>query len=276
MVGVTPHLIHRLWFGPRPMPGLYQDFGARWAELNPGWVVHDWGYDDLPLLRNQYLFDRCGDTWGGISGAGKQGSAKQVQQADIAAYELVEQFGGVYVNCDLEPLKPLEPLLDEVGVKAFACVSPDAGFLSNAVLGGPAGHWFWGAVIDFLPVSVASKPIRAMNKQTGPALLTEVAERERVWWASGVVDGSETYRRWGEFAALPAAYFNPYGYQEMGREGGVFPDAYAEHHWGHRYLDEVLWPGEPEQVGEAPKWIRDALRQVGDKGLGPRFGSRIS
>lgn len=228
VVGVIPRLVHRLWFGPRPMPDVYQEFGAGWVRLNPGWRVHDWGYEDLPVLRNQYLFGRCGVTWGGVAGGGKQATARQVQQADIAAYELVEQFGGVYVNCDLEPLEPLDGLLDVVAGRAFAVRSPHRRYLSNAVLGGPSGHGFWSAVVDFLPTMVAASPAKAMNKQTGPALLTEVAARVGVW----------PDRDSDEFVAVPDGMF------------GV-----AVHRWGHRTPDEVLWPGEVAQPVVEPVWV---------------------
>lgn len=251
MVGLTPKILHRLWLGPRSMPRVYADYGEKWRKLHPDWEYREWGLEDLPPLRNQALFDSCGVSWGGLAGAGKQASARQVQQADIAAYELVEQFGGVYVNCDLEPLKALDPLLDMVEGKAFAGQSPEPRYISNAVIGGPKRHWFWGAVIDFMPLRVATTPAKAMNFQTGPLLLTEVATREGQWPEPG-----------NALKVFPFDFFSPYGYLDMGMEGGRFDTAYMEHHWGHRKSDEELWPGEPPQKMVPPDWLRYVMPHI--------------
>ena len=33
----------------------------------------------------------------------------------------------------------------------------------------------------------------------------------------------------------------PYGYDDMSAAGTELPDAYAEHHWGHKVPDAELW-----------------------------------
>lgn len=245
---MIPKRIHRLWFGPRPMPQAYQEYGVKWAAMHPDWELTDWTYDNLPPLRNQALFDTCGWNWGGIAGAGKQSSAVAVQRADIAAYELVWRFGGVYVNCDLEPLKPLNPLCDSDGPLAWASASPEPPYISNAILAGTKQHPFWDAVIRILPLHVAANPMRPMNQQTGPFLLTDVAK---------AVDGLTVH---------DSELFHPYSYSQMAVEGGVFPDAYTEHHWGHRKPDTDLWNEDDDDEVPVPRWLTEALPYL--RGMG--------
>lgn len=231
-------MIHRLWFGPRDMPQPYRDYGRMWEEMT-GLEVHDWGYDDLPPLRNQRLFDTCGDLWGGLGGAGKQSTAKQVQQADIAAYELLDQFGGLYVNCDLEPLKPIDDLC---GDRAWVARSPHPRYTSNAVMYSPeAGHPFFDYVISELPLFVASRVVRAMNKQTGPALLSACVDAR-----PELVD------------VQPTRFFFPFDYYSMDQAHREYPDAYAKHHWGHQTPDDELWPGEEPLPSPPPQWLLEA------------------
>lgn len=231
-------MIHRIWFGPREMPERYRDFGQKWAELHPDWEVKDWGYHDLPPLQNQWLFDSVFEKWGGIAGAGKQNSAKQVQQADIAAYELVHQLGGLYVNCDIEPLRPLDELLHN---EAWVVRSPHARYVSNAVMYAPRpGDAVFGEVVETLPRFISTRLVRAMNKQTGPSLLTFVIDKHP------------------EFLVRPAEWFHPFSYYEMEKAGASFPEAYTKHHWGHQVLDENLWPGTEPEKATAPRWLLEA------------------
>ena len=105
---MIPMQFHRLWYGPREMPQRYKDYGATWPKLNGGKLT-DW-LDYRPAI-NRALFDTAGTTWQPNAGGGKQDSAVAVQRADIASYELLYQYGGIYLNTDMEARRPLGDLL---------------------------------------------------------------------------------------------------------------------------------------------------------------------
>lgn len=217
-------LIHRLWLGPNPMPQRYRGYGASWAALNPGWTVHDWTAEDLPPLTNQAVYDQLGG--GAVAPIPLDPQiAIAVQRADVVGYELVHRYGGVYVNCDLEPLRPLDGALPDTAWAAYE----DATYLNNGAIGAPEpGSAFWAAVIHELPRRLAALPGRPMNQTTGPHLLTHV-------WRS---------RDWtGAFTALPREHFH-YAHYDRIRLGGTATayrqaaldaGAIALHHWGHRH-----------------------------------------
>jgi len=142
-----------------------------------------------------------------------------VQRADIASYELVYQFGGIYANTDIECLKPLDKALK--GVAAFA-VREQGEWIGNALFGGVQGHPFWKAVIDRLPYRYHAAAGHPMNEQTGPHLVTEV------------VRGRD------DLTIFPPEFAFPYLYGDMAKEGKPEtwddPDAsFCEHHWGHQH-----------------------------------------
>jgi len=162
-----PRVLHRIWFNDRPRPAIYDEYWRRWAALNPGWDLHTWTERNVPPLRNQAEYDRCEyPTSAGTRIATARATA--VHRADIAAYEIVWRFGGVYVHCDVQPLRPLDDLLVH---QAFAGVDDDL-YLCNAVLGGEPGSLFFDAVIKELPFAVAANPRADTDVQTGRQLLT--------------------------------------------------------------------------------------------------------
>jgi mannosyltransferase OCH1-like enzyme len=225
MAVLIPRVVHRMWFGDRRMPVAYEAYGRSWEAF--GYEVRTWSESDLPELINAEMFEAI-ERNGVNVGGGNPAVGVAVQRADLVGYELVWRFGGIVANTDIEPLRSLDPLLEDV--EAFACYEQGE-FVSNALIGGVAGHAFWRAVIDRLPVRYGITQGLAMNEQTGPHLLTEVRRMR---------DDLTVFDSWVHC---------PYLYGEMHKEGR--PDLwetpeppYCEHHWGHRHpeLLEDRWP----------------------------------
>lgn len=213
-----PRLIHRVWFGPREMPADYVEYGRLWREMNPRWHLIDWDYATVPQIINQDLFDGCGDTWIPIPGAAKSTSIIQVAQADLMGYELLHSFGGLYVNTDMEPLRPIpEALLEHDIVLANEI---DNWLISNAWMMSVPGHPLIRAVIDAIPGNIQVES-RSIDWQTGPKLLTRIKEE-----------------RFPETPVLPARYCNPWTDTPWGEP---HPDSICAHHWGHKHPDDLLW-----------------------------------
>lgn len=234
---MIPQAFHRIWLGPKPMPDDYVEFGRTWLDHHPGWTLTDWGEQDalpreispswqvkpLPPLRNQRHFDAL---VGHPSPSGVPRmpgwQATAVQQADIAAYELVWRFGGVYLNADIKCVRNLEPILE--GVTAGAVYETEY-YVCNCTLVGEPYSEFWDLVIDELPGRVDAMPGRFLNEQTGPWLLTEMHLRHP-----------------GMLTVYPREYFNPVGALAVAYGGSAvdlftpeqYPTAYGVHGWGHR------------------------------------------
>lgn len=212
------------------MPDKYKAYGEQLQELNPGWEYTEWNLDNMPPIINQSTFDA-------IAGMPKSSitmdpaRAIAVQQADVLGYEIVYQFGGIYLNTDIQPLRPFDELLEETKDTAFACwegLYGDRWFLVNALLGGPKGHRFYGDIIDELPLRYLNMFMAPMEQTTGPHLITDIYERK--------------WQKNPGFTALPKHYFNPvhFGEIEIGQDASSKVEwarqqgAFGLHHWGHR------------------------------------------
>ena len=199
-----PRVIHRIWLG-ESMPPEAAWFGARWKALHPEWTVRTWRDWDLPHLRLQRWFDEA---------------TTPAMGADIARLELLQRHGGVYVDTDVEPLRPLDHLL--AGVSCFLA-SEDGRWLGTSIMGAVPGHPFIASLVDGIPRSVAEHPGAPPNRQTGPKYVSD---------------------RYAEFAAanadhpvvvFPPSMFYPYHFSEPERSNEDFPDAYAVHHWSRSW-----------------------------------------
>lgn len=204
------------------MPPEYVEYGKMWQEMNPTWQVVEWTKDMLPRMRNQFILDDIAKR-PRSSIPMDFARAVAVQSSDVIYYELMEQFGGICLNVDIEPLQPLDALLDIVEDNAWATFE-DSDYLVNCAYGGPGDHPFWVKLNNMLPQNYFLHYNDYMQHQTGPHLLTKV------------------WKEFGGIVTLPKETFN-YVYHwniPAGKDASAWRDeaiaagAIGLHHWAHR------------------------------------------
>lgn len=215
-----PRVFHRIWLGGG-MPDEFVTYGESFVRHHPAWEMKLWTEDNLPRLRNQRQFDAA---------------VTPAQKADILRYELLHDFGGVYLDTDFECLKPLDPLL--AGVRAFSA-SEDEQWISIGIMGAVPGHPLFREVIEQLPAALRARPAAPINEQTGPLFFTRIAAARRL---KGLDE---------DVVIFPPKLFYPYRIgEERLREHG-FPHAYAVHHWAGSWLPNTLHARTPPAAGAA-------------------------
>lgn len=216
---MIPEVVHRIWFGPKPMRRELIEFGKTWERH--GYDLKLWTEANMPPLRNQWVYDEIARRGVNVGG-GVPELGVWVQRADIVSYELLYEFGGIYANTDMECLRRL-PL---GGVNAFAGIEEDR-WLSNALMGCVPGHPLFGWIVDEIEPRYRELSDQPMNGVTGPHLLTAAHHLNP-----------------GKLKVFPKEAFQPVLYHpdDMRREWDDHPDAYTVQHWGHT---RGRWTQEP-------------------------------
>ena len=174
-----------------------------WAEfigMHPGWdtetVREPVDPSEFPLTG--HLFDRC------ASGA---------QKAGLIRLELLYTHGGVYVDSDVQAVRPLDVLTH---LPAFAAWEDDR-CAPDAILGAVAGHPAIRLCLERAVVLIEGGSTDAW--ETGPGVTTAVLP-----WRDDVL-------------LLPPGSFYPVHYHEkakLGTRNGQ-PWVFAEHKWHHSW-----------------------------------------
>lgn len=158
---LIPKLIHQIWAGPNPFPDKYRALTDTWTKLHPGWVYKLWTDATLPLLINQALFDAM---------------SNMVGRSDIARYELIYKYGGLYCDMDYEAKQNLEPLIANDTTIFFATEKQPDGVcqLTGSLFGAVPGHPSIRGIIDLLPVCVERHRDDLLVYQVGPPVINAV------------------------------------------------------------------------------------------------------
>jgi hypothetical protein len=120
---MIPRTFHHIWLGPDPLPHEHGPWIKSWKRHHPDWEFRLWTEDDLPEdpIRPEVL----------------ERLRAPVERADILRLEIIYRYGGVYLDTDLECLRPLDPYLDG---QEFVGVCHKPGRITNTAIAAVPRH----------------------------------------------------------------------------------------------------------------------------------------
>jgi mannosyltransferase OCH1-like enzyme len=91
-----PKIIHQIWLGS-PVPDVYKTLMQTWVDMHPGWEYRLWTDENVGniSLFNKKFYDEA-QNYG--------------MKSDILRWEILYQYGGLYVDVDYQCLQPFDAL----------------------------------------------------------------------------------------------------------------------------------------------------------------------
>ena len=201
---MIPRIFHRIYLD-EPIPEEFEVYWERFRDLHPGWNFRTWDKSrELEWLVCREEFEQA-STWAGKS--------------DILRYELLYAIGGVYVDTDVEPLRPFDDLMRDP--RPFIGWE-DRNLLCPTVMGAPPHHPAIGLLLEQLPRWFRKYRNARPNRQTGPYFVTRFLQ-ERT-----------------DVRFLDPDVFYPVHWSEKRRlaERNFPPNSLAVHHWAAGWLPD--------------------------------------
>jgi mannosyltransferase OCH1-like enzyme len=203
-----PKIIHHIWIGGNPFPEDFEYYRNRWITNHPDWDYKFWTDDNLPTLYNQKTFDSTE----GI-----------VLKADLLKIDLLYQFGGIFVDSDMDSYKNIETILKNIEI--FSCGEKE-GIIGNAIIGSIPKHPLMLKILEAMPKSIEKNVDYGPNVKTGPVFLTKLLKNDPIH-------------------IFPSQYFFPLppnSQEEASSE--KFPNSYGCHMWAGSWIgkeDKKNW-----------------------------------
>jgi inositol phosphorylceramide mannosyltransferase catalytic subunit len=153
---MIPRIIHHIWIGPDPLPEDQRPWMKSWRRHHRSWEHRLWTEEDLPddPIRPEIL----------------ERLRAPVERADILRLEILFRHGGVYVDTDLECLRPLDDLLD---AQDFVGVCHKPGRITNtAIAAAPGRPLLERALAEVKPMEMYwTNSSERLKEVAGPLLL---------------------------------------------------------------------------------------------------------
>jgi len=153
---LIPKIIHFIWLGS-PLPPECRKWISTWKKLHPGWIVQIWTDETIARfgLKNKEAYERA---------------VNFGEKSDIARYEILYRYGGLYADTDFECLKPLDLL--HKSCEFYTGVSGDNDCLLNGLIGSMPGHPILKECIEAVKKGPGDHEESRIMNDTGPYLFT--------------------------------------------------------------------------------------------------------
>ena len=120
---MIPKVIHYCWFGRGEMPKLMKKCLKSWKKYCPDWQIVRWDED---------TFDVNSTLWTKQAYEAK----KYAFVSDYVRLKALNDMGGVYLDTDIQIIKPLEPFLEHEAFIGFE----NKDYVASCLIGARQGH----------------------------------------------------------------------------------------------------------------------------------------
>ncbi len=121
---MIPKVIHYCWFGGNPKPKLAKKCIKSWKKYCKGYQIIEWNEENFDFNSNEFAKQAYDEkAWAFVS--------------DVARYDIINKFGGIYFDTDVEVIKNIDFLLEQ---KAFMGFENDRYVASGLGFGAEKGN----------------------------------------------------------------------------------------------------------------------------------------
>lgn len=153
-----PAKIHSFWFSGDEKPDLYKRCIESWYKYCPNFEIKEWNADNYDVTKNQYMHEAFEHKkWAFVS--------------DFARLDLLNQFGGIYMDMDVELLAPIDSLLY---ADSFFCRQEDGLLELGSGFGVQAGDSLIQTMLNTYTGRKLIKPNGEMDKTPQPEWLSNI------------------------------------------------------------------------------------------------------
>ncbi len=176
-----PKILHYCWFGGKPKPPLAEKCIRSWKKFCPDFEIREWNESNFDLeqvpayVRQAYEAGR----WAFVS--------------DYVRLRALTEVGGVYLDTDVEIVRPLDPFLKHEAFAGFEHLER----VQTGVLACRKGFPLFQEFLAYYDTAVFRRPDGSMDTTTNVEILTGICRKKGLVFNDTfqVVDGLAVYPR---------------------------------------------------------------------------------
>ena len=202
---MIPKVIHYCWFGGKPKSRLMKKCMKSWKKYAPDFEIREWNESNFDFSNSKYAYEAFREKkWAFVS--------------DYVRFVVLKQYGGIYLDTDVELLRPLDAELLRHDFAGFETAKSVA---SGLMMGTHSN----GAICEKM---LASYEEDSFVLHDGTFNLRTVCQRMTDLLVQDGLELEDRNQIVGELWVYESKYFNPLG---LDGKGKVTPMAYSVHHY---------------------------------------------
>lgn len=209
-----PKKIHYCWFGGKELPIVMKQYIEGWKKKMPDYEIKEWNEQNSPMNEPYICKMYPTGKWARIANW-------------VRLYALYTE-GGIYLDTDIEVIKPFDDLLNDKAFMGFQFDSPRYGtgsenqWVNNAVMGGIKGLPFFKMIMDAL-----NKGYNEVEMGAGTEMITNGLRQLGLDYNAKVKD----FIKVNNIKIYSMEYFYPYAWDEDASLSKITDKTYCIHHW---------------------------------------------
>lgn len=208
---MIPKVIHYCWFGGKPLPPLAEKCIASWKKYCPDYEIVRWDESNYDYKKSDYMRQAYeAKKWSFVT--------------DYARKDIIYENGGIYLDTDVELIKPIDDLLSHT---AFLGMEKPGYVATGLIMGAEKHNEIIGEMRDVY------NNVRFMNEDGSLNLKTCLEYEREVLQKHGLRD-ENTEQVINGIHIYPTEYFCPKaGY---GTDIKVTKKTYSIHHYAASWV----------------------------------------
>ncbi len=214
---MIPKIIHYCWLSDNPIPAEMQEYMDSWRKLLPDYEFMKWDFNRFPKNKSIWVSEAFDNK-------------KYAFAADYLRLYALYNYGGIYMDMDVEVLKSFNPMLELKSMLCYETVELKGhGPSIEAATMGVEKHSQWiKDCLDYYEGRHFVLPNGKFDMRILPLIIMEILTKK---YTVKLVENIEAAKCVSAniIPILPAKYFSPRNYLTL--EDKITPETYSIHHY---------------------------------------------
>ncbi|NHM29262.1 glycosyltransferase family 32 protein [Neobacillus terrae] len=210
-INKIPRTIHYCWFGGKEKPWLVKKCIESWQQHLPHYEILEWNENNFNININPYMKEAYN-------------AGKYAFVSDYVRVYALYNYGGIYLDTDVEVFKPFDDLLHHNSFWGFE----QENYIATSTIGAEKGNALIKEFLDSYKEKKFIKEDGTFNQLTNVVTITRLLEEKGLRQNGHLQEINE----FGVF--YPQTYFSPYDY--INCQTFITDKTYTIHHFYKSWL----------------------------------------